>query len=238
MFALSLALVLQTTAPATPLPAPAAAALAPPNGAYVYLSSLHGQSIGKTTITVTRSASPNAAIALNESSGGSLNGQSASGNATLQLDSTLIPTSYTAAYSFGGPAIHAALAFNGGQVNETSDRGSKSFTLATGTSRFTVLDGALFAGYFIVPAQMKSWKDAPATVVAPMYGQSTTLTALPPPALLHRPATVPAADAAFFGGVVAPGAGQIAFVEWYDPATMLVDEFDVPSQQLTVIRQR
>lgn len=237
MFALTLALFTQTSAPAS-APTSPPAPLAPPNGAYVYLSSLRGQSIGKTTITVSRSASPSAAVVLSESSAGSFNGQSASATATLQLDTTLIPTSYAAAYSFGGPPIHAALAFNGATANETSDRGTKSFTLAAGTSRFTVLDGELFAGYFIVPAQMKSWNDAPVTVVAPMYGQSATLTALPAPATLPRPSGVPAGDAAFFGGVVAPGAGQITFVEWYDPATMLVDELDVPAQGVTLIRQR
>lgn len=238
MLAFMIALAVQAAPTPTAAPNPPVMAVAPPNGTYTYLSNLNGQSIGKTTITVARSDSPIDALTLSENSGGSYNGQSASAVAKMTLDATLLPTSYAATYSFMGPPIHAALAFNGAQANETSDRGSKSFALAARTSRFVVLDGELFAGYFLVPAQMTSWKDAPATAVAPMFGQATTLTALPPPATLLRPSGVPASDAAFYGGVIAPGAGEVNFVEWYDPGTFLVDELDMPAQHVTVVRQR
>ncbi|MBV8490703.1 MAG: hypothetical protein JO199_09255 [Candidatus Eremiobacteraeota bacterium] len=69
------------------------------------------------------------------------------------------------------------------------------------------------------------------SAIAPGYGR---VEALPPSpsASAQRPASVPASDVALAVG------GSVPFVVWYDPATLVPDEIDVPSQSATVTRVR
>jgi hypothetical protein len=81
---------------------------------------------------------------------------------------------------------------------------------------------------------MQAWNNAPALVVVPaMAAMGGTLAIVPDNSLAGaRPAAVPAQDVALAIG------GQFAFTIWYDPATYVPDEIDVPGQNVVVSRVR
>jgi hypothetical protein len=132
-------------------------------------------------------------------------------------------------YSPSGRTIHAALAFNANTANETADNGNMAFTLGANTKNFAVLDGSLFAGFFILPAQLRAWNAQSFTVVAPMFGRSTSI-ALDASLKADRPKDVPVAD------VPLSVSDPVEFTLWYDPATLVVDELVVPQQDATYSR--
>ncbi|HEV2261600.1 MAG TPA: hypothetical protein VGR69_04860 [Candidatus Rubrimentiphilum sp.] len=202
--------------------------VAPADGTYRYTAMLAGAQAGSCTITVKHSADT---VQIGEAANAKYGGASYAGNATLTLDPSLAPVSYTALYSPPGRSVHAAVAFKSNDAFETSDNGNQTFALNSGTQHFVLLDGTLFAGFFILPAQLHAWNAPPVTAVAPMFGRSTTIAAassLKP----DRPKTLPATDVAI--SVSDP----VEFTLWYDPATLIVDELDVPNQSASFIRVR
>lgn len=206
--------------------AAATAPAAPADGVYTYTISIAGANTGKTAITLTHTP---AGLQLAESASGAFGGSDFAATSTMELDGTLAPSSYTAVYSPSGRTVRAALAFAGATANETSDNGSPSFKLGAGTKHFVVLDGTLFSGFFILPAQFAAWSALPVTAVAPMLGRGSAIAA---DATLKadRPKTIPAGDVAL--SVSDP----IELTLWYDPATFIVDELDVPQQSLSYVR--
>ena len=209
--------VAAATAPATPA-----------DGVYSYAVSIGGASAGKTTIQL---AHTTGGVELTESGTASLGGSEFAGSATLRLDGSLAPTSYAAVYSPSGRTIHAALAFNANTANETADNGNMAFTLGANTKNFAVLDGSLFAGFFILPAQLRTWNAQSFTAVAPMFGRSVAI-ALDATLKADRPMDVPVAD------VPLSVSDPVEFTLWYDPATLVVDELVVPQQDATYSRLR
>lgn len=210
------------------LAAAAALPAVPPDGTYTYTVSVAGTAAGKTTIAMSQGSS---GPLLSESGSASYGGSDFAGTATLNLDAMLSPARYTAVYNAPGRTVHAALAFNGPTATETADNGAASFTLGANTAHFAVLDGTMFAGFFILPSQLRAWNAQAFTTVAPMFGRSVAMSldrAMKP----NRPAGVPAADVAI--AVSDP----VEFTLWYDPATLLVDELDVPQQDATYTRLR
>jgi hypothetical protein len=81
---------------------------------------------------------------------------------------------------------------------------------------------------------MQAWNDASALVVAPAMVAMAGPIQISPDASLAgaRPAAVPSQDAALAIG------GQFPFTIWYDPATYVPDEIDIPSQNIVVSRVR
>jgi hypothetical protein len=214
-----LALIL---AAATALPA------VPPEGAYTYTVAVAGNMTGKTTITMSRTPG---GVVLTESASASYRGSDFAGTATLNLDALLAPAHYSAVYSPPGQTIHAAIAFNGPNATETADTGGMTFNLGTNTKHFAVLDGTLFSGFFILPSQVRAWNAQAFTAVSPMFQRGGPITldrALKP----NRPSGVPPADLAL--SVSDP----LEFTIWYDPATLIVDELDIPQQDATYVRLR
>lgn len=210
------------------LAAAAALPAAPPDGAYTYTVAVAGNPAGKTTITMTHSGE---GLQLAESASATFGGSDFAGTATLSLDGTLSPARYAAVYSPPGRTIHAALAFNGATATETADTGSASFNLGANTAHFAVLDGTMFTGFFILPSQVRAWNAQAFTAVSPMFGRGAAIaldSALKP----SRPAAVPPNDVAI--SVSDP----VAFTLWYDPATLIVDELDVPQQDAAYVRLR
>ncbi len=202
-------------------------AVAPPDGTYNYVSSMNGTPIGKTSIVVKRDDAGD--IVLTETGAGSMSGQSGTIKDTLQLDPTLAPSAYASAASIAqGKSMKATVAFKGTQATQTGDITAK-YDLAADAKHFVLLDLGPFSGFFVLPAQMQAWNNAPAIAVMPMYGRGfpmTPDTALKP----DRPANVPPADSAIsFSNMT-----QVTL--WYDPKTLVVDQLDVPAQGVVVTR--
>jgi hypothetical protein len=206
----------------------ATAPMTPADGSYTYGISVAGSAAGKTTITLTHTAG---GIQLVESGAASYGGTDYAGTATLNLDGALAPARYVAVYSPPGRTIHAALAFNGNSATETGDNGGTTFTLDASTKHFAVLDGILFSGFFILPSQLRAWNAQAFTAVSPMLGHGGAI-ALDAALKADRPKTVPSGD------LPVSVSDPLAFTVWYDPATLVVDELDVPAQALSVVRTR
>jgi hypothetical protein len=199
-----------------------------PDGTYTYNTSANGAHVGKATVVVNHSET---GVRIDENSSGTFNGMTVGGTATLVLGTDLAPSSYMASYVAAGQSFRSSVGFNGSSADVNGPSGRNTVPLAGGAKHFAVLDGSMMAGFFMLPAQMRAWSNTPAIVVAPMYGQSMSLS-LDLRAVPSRPTGVPKTDL-----VLAVG-GQLPFDEWYDPDTLLVDEVDVPSQNIVATRVR
>lgn len=206
--------------------AAATAPAAPADGVYTYTVTVAGESTGKTAITLTHTA---AGVQLTESAAGSFGGSDFSATSSLALDGTLAPASYSAIYNPPGRTVHAAIAFNGATANETADNGALKFNLGADTKHFVVLDGTLFSGFFILPAQLQAWSTPPVMALSPMFGHAGSI-AVDAALRADRPKGVPARDLAL--SVSDP----VQFTLWYDPSTLIVDELDVPLQSASYVR--
>jgi len=209
----------------------AATPAGPAPGTYTYAGSIAGRQLVQTTMTVAASAQ---GTTLNESAAGTLNGDRQTAQTVLSLDTALDPQSYSLAYTAAGKAQHSSLAFSDKGAWETSDGAPQiMFTLAANTRHFVVLDPTMFSGFFALPAQINAWGSMPVTAIAPMFRHSEPLSVNSNAAGAARPANVPQSDSAVS---LSGPAGQLTL--WYDPATFIVDELDVPSQDAKVVRQR
>jgi hypothetical protein len=205
-----------------------APAFAPP-GTYRYSASLNGQSIGTWTASV---KSGDAGPEVDESSNATFAGMQMAATATLVLGPDLAPTRYSGSYQATGQTqtVTATLTATSAAITGGFGGASHSLALSPETRHFVVIEPALLAGLFVLPAQLQSWGDTSVTWVAPVTGQAQTISKNPePPA---RPAGVPAQDAEI------SMQGQIPFTIWYDPATLVPDEVIVPSQNAVLTRQR
>ena len=199
---------------------------APADGTYTYVSTMNGTAVGKTSITVSRAP---AGVVLAEKGGGSLDGQTAAFQDTLDLDNTLAPSAYNASASYGARAMKGSLTFKGATATEQGDGGTQTFDLSADAKHFVVLDLGPFSGWFALPAQMTAWNYAPVIAIAPVMGHGFPLAPTAQNDAQH-PKGVPAADVSM--GVKAP----VAFSVWYDPKTLLVDRVDIPTQGVVITR--
>jgi|SRR5579884_850750 len=200
---------------------------APPDGTYTYAVTMNGATVGKNAIAVKRD--PSGSIVLSETGSGSMNGQSGTIQDTLTLDPTLAPVAYNALASLGdSKAMKSTLSFKGAQALQSGDL-TKKYDLAADAKHFVLMDLGPFTGFFALPAQMQAWSDQPVIAIVPMYGQGIPLT-VDTAAKPSRPANVPAADQPM------TLSSMLQITLWYNPATLVVDEVDVPSQGVTVKR--
>lgn len=213
--------------------AASAVAPAPPDGSYKYAVSRGGSNVGNAALTVKRAA-PSVSIHEVETFGG----------VTETVDESLdggdlSPTSYVSSFPVTSDvAVTAHIAFYSGGARESVDSvpGSTDFRLESGTTRLVIVDGAMATGFLFLPAQVKAQNLTAFTLLAPSLADTyycrVNATASPP-----RPAGLPSADI----GVTFDGTsqnGNTEFVVWYDPTTFIVDEVDVPTQQVTIARVR
>jgi len=198
-------------------------------GTYQYVASSQGAQVGKTTVVVTRNGDGTTTIT--EDGAGTYQGMAGSAKATLSLAPDLTPTAYGSTIDVAGSQITPSAAFTPTGATMMGGISEGSATLAAG-HRFVVIDGGLLDGFIALPAQVAAWPGATIDLLAPVYGRSAEfgITANAAPA---RPQGVPANDVA-----LSADAGNIPLVEWYDPATMIVDRIDIPGQGLSVVRQR
>ncbi len=205
---------------ATPLAAPS-------DGTYNYVSTMNGATIGKTAITVKRDGM--GSLMLTERGSGNLNGQSGSIQDTLTLDPTLEPGEYNAQASMGdSKAMKSSVAFKNDEATQTGDV-AKTYDLPASAKHFVLMDFGPFSGFFVLPAQMQAWNNQPVVAIAPLYAQAFPVSVdstLKP----DRPQTVPAGDRSI------SFSSMVQITVWYDPATLVVDEVDVPAQGVTVRR--
>lgn len=197
-------------------------------GTYTYRAALNAQPAGVSSIVVTHTGG---ATQISETTSGNVGGVSASATATLALGSNLAPMSYSGKYEGGGQSAASSVTFAANVAQVSAPSGKLAVTLAPPATHFAVLDGALLAGYFALPAEMQAWSNAPAQAISPVYDQAVTLT-LAPAVTAPRPADVPKSDIAI------NLSASFAFTLWYDPTTFITDEIDVPSQGIVVSRTR
>ncbi|HYK54699.1 MAG TPA: hypothetical protein VEV38_14350 [Candidatus Eremiobacteraceae bacterium] len=211
-----------------------AAALAPPDGSYKFSVTRAGASVGSTVVTVKRVA-PGVTIHELETFGG----------VTETVDESLdggdlSPTGYVSTFPVTSdvPAVTARVAFYSGGARFTIDTvpGSTDFNMEEGTTRMVVVDGALATGFLFLPAQIHEEQLTRFTLFAPS-GAETFYCTLNAIAMPPRPAGLPAPDVSVTVDGTAQN-GNTEFVVWYDPTTLIVDEVDVPTQQVTIARVR
>jgi len=123
------------------------------------------------------------------------------------------------------------VSFNGRSADVTTGGVNRTFQLGGTSKYFVIMDTATMSGFFMLPAQMRAWNDADTTAIVPAVTQEAFLNVLKG-VTVQRPASIPAAD------VSLSLQGEPPFVEWYDPATFIVDEVDFPGQNLRIVRRR
>jgi hypothetical protein len=212
-------------APAVNAGAPPAA---PPDASYAFVLSKGGQKIGNSTVNVKRDAGN---VAIHEAETfANINGQ-------YIVDETvepvgLTPTSYATTFPLNQVVtVTAHLAFDAGGARLTVDgtAGATDFRMAKDTTHQVVIDGLLVSGFLLLPAQAAAQNLTQFTSLAPANSSQVVLS-VDRSKNPTRPSAVPAGDSSLSIG------GPVDFVEWYDPKTMVVDEVDVPSQQVTISR--
>ena len=235
-----LALLLAAAVNAAPSPVASASAAAPspaatsgaptgsqpPDGIYIYQGMIGSQPILQSTVVVNRNAG---GVDVKETETASGMQGTATTTADMQLSSDLRPTKYDAVYGLpGGAKVPASVTFSGNAASEQAKGQTFPFNLAPSTTSFAILDGALQSGALLLPAQM--FGQNAITAAVPVAGLATPLTkANDNPT---RPTKLGAGEAHL------SISGPVAFVEWYDPTTYIVDEVDVPAQNLIITLQK
>jgi len=210
--------------------AAAGAPLWPPAGSYRYTASLNGAQLGTSTVTV-KADGGNTEIS--ETASGEQGGLQFAGTSLLVLGADLAPTQYTGAYTVAGQPAKVSVTLTPTTATVSGSSASpQTFALDPNAKHFVVIEPGLLSGIFALPAQMRTWNDAAVTAIAPAYGRAEGLPADPSAPAAPRPANVPATDQQLSLG------GSVPLTIWYDPATMIPDEIDVPSQAATVTRVR
>lgn len=216
---------------AGPVGAAGAPAVAPPDGTYTFVVMRAAQKSGDSTVTVRRMG---ASIIVHEVE--TFTGVTDTVDETLEPND-LLPTSYLTSFPLTSEVgITAHLAFYSGGAKETVDgtSGQTDFKLETGTAHLVVVDGAMMAGFLFIPAQIKALSLSAFTALSPSradtYSCKVDLTAKP-----TRPPGLPETDVTVTVNGSSP-TGNVRFVEWYDPQTMIVDEVDVPAERVTITR--
>jgi hypothetical protein len=206
---------------------------APPDGVYAFTVNRAGQKSGDSTVTVKRIG---ASITVHELE--TFVGITDTVDETLEPND-LQPTSYLSSFPLTSEVgITAHLAFYSGGAKETVDgvSGETDFQLESGTTRLVVVDGAMMAGFLFLPAQVKALSLSSFTTLSPSradtYACSVDSAAKP-----TRPDALPQTDVSITVNGTSP-AGNVRFIEWYDRQTMIVDEVDVPAEQVTIARTR
>lgn len=205
---------------------------APPDGVYHYIAQSLGQSVGKVTITVTHDGST---MLVREVAVAKFNGAKLSASSVMTLGANLDPSAYQATYISGGATTPVSVSLTSTQATEMVGGNNILFALQPKTTHFAVVDGSLLSGFFLLPAQLQAWYHASVTGIAPMYaehGGPVTLSAILGTSQEARPRSVPATD------IELDMTGPVPFTEWFDPKSFLLDQLDVISQGIAVIRRR
>lgn len=206
----------------------AAGVRTPPPGTHRYEAFMSAKSVGKSTVTLART---DTGTKVDERSEAHLPTGDSTSDSTMNLDGALSPTAYKASYTVQDSKMDVVVTFGNREATMTEGTDVKTFPLGGSSKSFVVFDTTMASGFFLLPAQMRVLADADTTALVPGTGVATFLNPIPDNKPL-RPAEVPAGDASL------SIAGELPFVEWYDPQTLLVDEVQIPGQGLVVKRLR
>jgi len=200
----------------------------PAAGAYNYTASMSGQPIGQWNVTVKRSDS---ATEIDENSWASLMGMTLSAKATLALAVDLSPTRYTGNYRAAGQNVGVTVALTpaSATITGTQSTSARTVALVADTHHFVVIEPGLLAGLFALPAQLASWNESTVTWLSPVTGAAQPLMKGAESAGA-RPSGIPTQD------VELALTGQTAATIWYDPASLVPDRIEVPSQNAVLTR--
>ena len=201
---------------------------APPAGTYRYDALINGKAAGSSTVTVSSTPPLTKVVEVAVSH---LATSDTHTNSTLLLNAALVPVSYVSTYKQQEDSMQGIVSFNGHSADVTTGGVNRTFQLGGTSKYFVVMDTATMSGLLMLPAQMRAWNDADATAIVPAVTQEAFLNVLRG-VTVQRPASIPAAD------VSLSLQGEPPFVEWYDPAMLIVDEVDFPGQSLRIVRRR
>ena len=212
------------------LAAAAASPLFPSAGTYRYTAALGAQRIGEWSVSVKTGDS---GTEIDENSSGTFAGMQIEATASLVLGPDLAPTRYAGSYRTAGqiPTVNVALTPASATIVGGIGGSTRTLALEPNTHHFVVIEPALLAGLFALPAQLAAWGESSVTWIAPITGQERTIvkdSTNPTP----RPGSVAAQDLAL------SIQGQIPITIWYDPATLVPDEVVVPSENAVLTRER
>ena len=202
---------------ATSAPSPAPGLL--PTGTYQYQTTLGSQRVGSSTIVVSRSGG-NVEVA---ESGGLL-GQGLVSRRTLTAASFS-----TSSYAADADGKHLVVSFSGNEATLTVS--GRSVTIAAPSNAPFLLSDNMAAGFALLPATLHV-TGAKELTLACVCGGFAALPVTVADETPERPAGVPAGDA-----VLAVRMQGVVATLWYNPATFVLDRFDLPSQQLSLVLQ-
>ena len=207
-----------------------ASAVFPAPGTYRYSATLGGQRLGEWSVSVKASAG---GTEIDENSAATFAGMAVAATASLVLGSDLAPTRYEGSYRMAGqsPTVTVTLTPSSATVVGGISGSTRTLALQPNTRHFVVIEPALLAGLFALPAQLRAWGDGAVTWIAPIPGQEQTIatgSASPAP----RPTAAPQQDVAL------SLQGQIPVAIWYDPVSLVPDVVVVPSQNAVLTRER
>ncbi len=207
-----------------------ASAAFPAPGTYRYSATLGGQRLGEWSVSVKAS---DRGTEIDENSTAAFAGMAVAATASLMLGPDFAPTRYDGSYRMAGqtPTVSVTLTPSSATVVGGIGGSTRTLALEPNTRHFVVIEPALLAGLFALPAQLRAWSDGAVTWIAPIPGQEQTITtdsASPAP----RPPAAPQQDVAL------SMQGQIPVTIWYDPVTLVPDVVVVPSQNAILTRER
>jgi hypothetical protein len=210
----------------------AAVAGFPAAGTYRYAASMAGQPIGTWSVNVVADAQQQR-TEIDENSSAMVMGMQLAATGSLVLGSDLAPASYNGTYRTPTQTLvaHADLAADSATVTGIMTKAPQHLTLAANTHHFIVVEPGLLAGLFALPAQLNAWKEPMVTWIGPASAQAQPIT-INGAAQPARPAQVPQQDAVI--AIDRP----IGVVIWYDPATLVADQINVPSENAVLTRVR
>ncbi len=198
-------------------------------GVFHYSATLDGSPTGTSTVTVARSGQ---STSIQEKASGTVNGLSVSAVALLTIGTDLAPQTYNGTYGSNGlqTVVTASLSASAATVISSGSGGQPAtFALSGDAAHFVVIEPGLLSGLFALPAEMEAWNDTPVMAIAPSYGRAESLT-IDTSAKAQRPKGIPLQESSVSFN------GKLPFTIWYDSATFVPDEIDVPTQNVVITR--
>jgi alpha-beta hydrolase superfamily lysophospholipase len=193
----------------------------PPDATYTYTLLVNGTSLGTSTIAIDGSSA--GTIAVKENANFLL--PQLTGVTTMRYDAeTLHETSYGADLTLAAGTRHLEITFASGPAHIVSSTGLDADIPPAPSAPLEIIGDNLIASAIMLPALVHA-SGAQAFTVALLSGRSL-VAKVSDAAGAARPANVPATDVN-----LALDLNQIHEVFWYDPATYLVDDVQVPQQQ-------
>jgi hypothetical protein len=209
------ALLLAATAAASPPPRP-------PDATYAYALMVGGTAQGSSTIVIDGSAP--GTIVVKESA--SMSAPRYTATATTRYDAaTLRETAYAADFDAGTGTQHFAATAKAGAMTLTIPGGTSIDIPADPSAPLELIGDNLVGSGVMVPALLHASGAKTFTLAVLNTGKPLVCTVVSDP-LPSRPATVPATDAE-----LALELAGLRFIYWYDPATYVVHDLAIPSQQ-------